>query len=263
MELLEQLTYPIVLVIHLVGVAMGVGGAVTTDATFLRSIWDRKITAGQLQLIEIISKVVVTGLGLLILSGISLVALNPHYFSLSDGNQLFWVKMTIVAILSVNGIVFHKKILPILQRHKDTDLNTPEVRNNLSLLAITGGLSGISWFTVLTLGVVMQSVDFSYLLIMNVYFLLVLGAIITGYFGIYWILFSTLRGAKPTTSNNTELPQKGKYPWLNTVLMVLVLVAILIIGLFFNDGYTSRATPANTFATSLTQTYQYQERIEH
>lgn len=259
MELLEQLTYPIVLVIHLVGVAMGVGGAVTTDATFLRSIWDRKITAGQLQLIEIISKVVITGLGLLILSGVSLVALNSHYFSLSDGSQLFWVKMTIVAILTANGVVFHKKILPMLQRHKDTELNTAEVRNKLWLLAITGGLSGISWFTVLTLGVVMQSVDFSYVLIMNVYLLLVLGAVVTGYFGIYWILFSKLRGAKPTSSNNTDLPKKTKFPWLNSALMVLVVLAVLVIGLFFNDdndGHAADKLPTESFNSQSTHTHE-------
>jgi len=208
---------------------MGVGGAVTTDATFLRSIWDRTITRGQLQLIEVISKVVITGLGLLILSGISLVALNSHYFSLSDGSQLFWVKMTIVTILTINGVVFHKKILPMLKRHADKELNSAEVRNKLWLLAVTGGLSGISWFTVLILGVMMQVTDYSYLLIMNVYLLLVLGAVLTGYVGIYWILFSSLRGAKPKTSNNNELPKKAKIAHANEILMGVVIASVLII----------------------------------
>ncbi len=221
---------PTVLIAHIIGIAMGVGGAVTTDATFLRSIWDRTITRGQLQLIEIISKVVIAGLGLLILSGISLVALNQHYFSLSDGSQLFWVKMTIVTILTINGIVFHKKILPMLQRHADKELNSDETRNKLWLLAVTGGLSGISWFTVLILGVAMQVTDFSYLFIMNVYLLLVLGAVLTGYIGIYWILFSSLRGAKPKTSNNTELPKKAKIAHLNEILMGIVIAVVLIIG---------------------------------
>ncbi len=222
---------PILLIIHLVGVAMGVGGAATTDATFLRSIWDKTITSGQLRLIETISKVVVTGLTLLVLSGISLVIVNPHYFSLSDGSQLFWVKMTIVTILSINGYIFHKKILPMLQRHQDKSLATDEVRNKLWLLASTGGLSGVSWFTVLILGVMMQVTDFSYLFIMNFYLLLVLGAVLTGYLGLYFLLFSSLRGAPLLTTNSTELPKKPKLPWLNKALMAVTIIAVLAVGL--------------------------------
>ncbi len=231
-----ELLHPLVLIMHIVGVAMGVGGAITTDATFLRSIWDRTITKGQLQLIEIISKVVVSGLILLILSGISLVALHPHYLSLSDGSQLFWVKMTIVLILTINGIVFHKKILPILQRHQDQSLASDEVRNKLWLLASTGGLSGISWVTVLALGKFMQVTDFSYLFIMNAYLLLVFGAILTGYLGLYWVLFSDLRGKPLLTTNDNELPKKPKIPWLNRLLMAIVILFALLIGFLFGTN---------------------------
>ena len=235
-DLITQLTYPILIIMHIIGVAMGVGGAITTDVTFLRSIWDRTMTTGQLQLIEAISKVVVTGLGLLILSGASLVILHPHYLSLSDGIDLFWVKMTIVTILSINGFVFHKKILPILRRHADKTLNSDEVRNKLWLLAITGGLSGISWFSVLILGVMMQAIDFPYLLIINVYLLAVLGAILTGYVGIYWILFSNLREPKTGQATKYELPKPRKLPWLNRVIMGVVVLVVLLIGLLFSLG---------------------------
>lgn len=244
-----ELIQPIVLILHLIGVAMGVGGAITTDATFLRSIWDRQITAGQLKLIEVISKVVISGLVLLVLSGISLLALNPHYLSLSDGSSLFWVKMTIVAILSVNGYVFHKKILPMLRRHADKNLDSPETRSKLWLLALTGGLSGISWFTVLVLGVLMQAIDFPYLFILNLYLLLVLGAVITGYVGIYWLLFSDLRkrmasgerflaafsGTKTVKANKAQ-PKKPRIPWQNNLLMGLAVVAVLATGLVLNTN---------------------------
>lgn len=233
MEQLTQFMQPALITIHLIGVAMGVGGAITTDATFLRSIWDRTITKGQLQLIEIISKVVVSGLVLLILSGLSLVALNPAYLSLSDGSQLFWVKMTIVGILTLNGVVFHKRILPILQRHQDKNLASEEVRSKLWLLASTGGLSGVSWFTVLILGKFMQVTDFSYLFIMNAYLLVVMGAIMSGYLGIYWILFSELRGKPLMTSNNDELPKKAKVPWLNRSLMAIVIIGTLVVGFIY------------------------------
>lgn len=226
---------PAVIIMHLIGVAMGVGGAITTDATFLRSIWDRTVTKGQLQLIETISKVVVTGLGLLILTGISLVALNPHYLSLSDGSQLFWVKMTLVVILSINGLVFHKKILPILKRHEDKSLASDEVRTKLWLLASTGGLSGISWFSILILGKTMQITDISYFLIMNLYLVLVLGAILTGYLGIYWILFSSLRNT-PLMQPGKESPRKPKFPLLNRILMAIVIVVAVTLAFILYDG---------------------------
>lgn len=199
-----DLLHPLFLILHIVGVAMGVGGAITTDATFLRSIWNRSISKGQLQLIEVISKIVITGLLLLIASGVGLVFLHEHYFSLSDGSQLFWVKMTIVAVLTINGIVFHKKILPVLKRHQDKSLASDEVRNKLWLLASTGGLSGVSWLTVVVLGVMMQVLDYPYLLIMNAYIIIVLGGILTGYVGLYWVLFSPSRKLKTKEGSDAE-----------------------------------------------------------
>lgn len=239
--------YQTLIILHVLGIALGVGGALTTDATFLRSIWDRTITKGQLQLIEIISKVVVAGLGLLILSGLSLVALHPHYLSLSDGSQLFWVKMTIVAILTINGVVFHKKILPILQRHADKSLASEEIRSKLWLLASTGGLSGISWVTVLILGKVMQVTDFSYLLILNAYLLLVFGAILTGYIGIYWIIFSELRGKRIFPLSKSTPPGMKKITKINKILITIALIVVFALGfmLITNNGDDSASSESS------------------
>ena len=185
------------LTLHLVGLAFGAGGAIATDATFLRTVWDRKISKDELNLIKILSKVVITGLVLLILSGFLLLSTNPNYLNMAE-NPVFWTKMTIVLILTANGFAFHKKVLPLLERHEDTSLSTETVRKNLGLLAFTGGLSGISWYSALALGVFMQSFDWSYLLLMNIYVLLVIGAVMSAYAMLYWILF---RGTKVTDQN--------------------------------------------------------------
>lgn len=185
----SNLLQPLLIIAHIVGVALGAGGAAVTDATFLRTVWDGRLAATELRLIEVISRVVVTGLLVLIATGAILVYTHPGYFSLDAGNGLFLMKITIVTILTINGIVFHKRILPLLKRHEGQRLNSDEVRRNLPLLAVTGGISGISWYSALALGVLMQVVVWPYLLLLNIYLLLVLGAVLTGYVGLYWIVF--------------------------------------------------------------------------
>ncbi len=271
---------PILLILHITGSAMGAGGAIATDATFIRSIWDRTMTSGQLKIIEIISKVVITGLVLLIVSGAALIYLNPHYFSIGDGNPVFWVKLTIVAILSLNGYAFHKLILPHLRAHADRNLATTETRNKLWLLALTGGLSGVSWYSTLALGVLMQVIEFPYLFLLNLYLLLAIGAIMSGYIMIYWILFSSLRSGSgadsPTSSSHNQdgrfrphfkktshaqariRPRGEAWRRINFLLIAIATFTLLIVGGYLiatNDRSNERSSRLNDTDTVPSITY--------
>lgn len=167
------------------GVAVGAGGAAASDPLFLSSIRNRRISSDQLVLLHVVSRVVLAGLGLVILSGMGLILLHAHL--LQDGT--FLAKMTIVFVIAVNGTVFHARVLPVLEEHVDEKLDEETLNEELPLLAVTGALSSVSWFSALILGVLLH-LSLPYLLLINIYLVAVVGAVIAAYLVISHIIFS-------------------------------------------------------------------------
>lgn len=182
----------LVLIFHLIGIGVGFGGAIASDFVFTAAIRDWKINRTEYRILKILSRMVWIGLSLLIASGIVLVLLNPELYL--DSSK-FWAKMTIVAVLTVNGIVFHFKHIPMIGKCLDADLKTHEVFiNNSRALFVSGAISMVSWFSALVLGG-LRATPFSYGFIMGIY-LLVLGLAI----GLSLLLCNKLL-AKPTGSS--------------------------------------------------------------
>ncbi|HWH23579.1 MAG TPA: hypothetical protein VNW68_01670 [Candidatus Limnocylindria bacterium] len=141
--------HPLVVVAHIVGAAIGVGGALATDSVFLRSIRNRRISSEQFLLIRSVSDVVLLGLGLVALTGVVLLLMNPGLL----GEASFQAKMLIVLVLLINGLAFHLYVLPYLARHRDLWLEGEVLsRRQRWLFATSGALSGVSWFGALILG---------------------------------------------------------------------------------------------------------------
>lgn len=66
----------ILLVLHIIGVSLGVGGATITDVFFFRFLKDYKIPHKEAKVLDIISEVVWVGLTILVLSGLGLYLPN-------------------------------------------------------------------------------------------------------------------------------------------------------------------------------------------
>ena len=164
----------IFVIAHLLGVALGAGGAYMSDAIFLYSIRDRKITSGEIGFMALGSKVVWVGVLLLVISGLGLFALSPAEYLAS---ARFLAKMTIVAIVIANGIVFHFAHFPFIRRHVGESLVSGHVFYKRSTgLFISGAISGVSWTAALVLGA-MRSIPLNYTTIILVYLALVALAI--------------------------------------------------------------------------------------
>ena len=80
-------------ILHLLGVAIGAGGAFASDFIFFQSIKDKKITETEMGFIENSSKMVWLGLFILVASGLGLFMLNPDQYLSSSK---FITKMIIV-----------------------------------------------------------------------------------------------------------------------------------------------------------------------
>src|SRR3989344_1355356 len=113
-------------IVHLIGVALGAGGAYMSDFIFMQSIKDRKITDTEYKFMSLGSRAVWTGLFLFIFSGVGLFLLivsGIGLFSLDSETYLnsskFQTKMAIVAILTLNGFYFVFAHIPLIKRHRD------------------------------------------------------------------------------------------------------------------------------------------------
>ncbi|MDP2650898.1 MAG: hypothetical protein Q8P04_02280 [bacterium] len=160
-------------IFHLLGVAFGVGGALASDSMFLKSLKDLKISKTEMGFLQIGSAMVWIGLIILIISGYLLFSLDPDRYL---NSAKFLAKMTIVAIILLNGLFLHINLIPRLRRHIEGHLpSSDEFMRKRPLLFTSGAISLVSWLSALTLGA-LHKVPWSYVEIMGVYLLILLVA---------------------------------------------------------------------------------------
>lgn len=161
MELKTLLT-----IIHLLGVTLGAGGAFVSDLLFFKSVHDRKISRAEVHFLQLASITIWTGLAVLVVSGTGLFFLDTEKYLTSSK---FLAKMTIVAIIIVNGVIFHTMHIPRIMRHMDQHFpSSDEFMRTRSFLLVSGAVSATSWASALILGA-LSSVPYSYSTIIAVY----------------------------------------------------------------------------------------------
>lgn len=164
------------LILHIFGAVIGAGSAFFSDLLFLKSVRDGIISKTEIGFLRLGSMAVWIGLLLLLVSGAGLFFLDVDKYLTSNK---FLAKMTVVAILITNGILFHTVHLSRIVRHADQHFpSSDEFMRKSSLLLISGAISVVSWSTAITLGV-MKNVPYSYGTIMFWYALALGGAIIS------------------------------------------------------------------------------------
>ncbi len=138
---------------HLAGLAFGLGGAWILDLFILKYFRKEAVTLEKYQMIEFVSKLVLTGLIILWVSGLMFVAYYYLYTPEYLQNQKVWAKVFIVAILSINGVLVHNRLLPMIKRsvghYMPNTLSFSDVRQMMSI----GMVSVVSWIFPVVLGV--------------------------------------------------------------------------------------------------------------
>lgn len=177
------------LILHLLGVAVGAGAALTGDLLFFVALSDKKISKDEFNILKSTSTFVWIGLTLLVFSGIGLFTLNSVELLSSSK---FLAKMTIILILMINGLIFGVKHLPIIEsRIGKKFFGRRKVKpNEYSLLFASGVVSVVSWVYAIVLGV-FANLPFSYSFIMSTY----LVALFVG--GLFAYREAKIFGSKP------------------------------------------------------------------
>lgn len=154
-------------IMHLFGAVVGAGGALYSDIVFFKAMKDKRVDMLELSFLKIMSVFVWIGLGLLIISGTGLFFTDPEKYTHSTK---FIAKMTIVGILTLNGLVFHVVHIPFIKRraYLKLQLFKNALRGEDVLLVVSGVLSLTSWIFALILGS-LQTVPFQVEHILSVY----------------------------------------------------------------------------------------------
>lgn len=174
-------------IVHMIGSVLGVGGATASDFTFLRSIKDRRLGADEFNILKTLSRLLWTGLILLIISGIGFL-INQYVQAgqihlLSDPR--FLAKMTIVFVILANGIVFHTLVIPYLKKQIGKEFSLKKFGAKFYLISTTGAISIISWYSTFLLGI-LRSIELPYLILIKTYIILVLFGILVSFAMLYY-----------------------------------------------------------------------------
>jgi hypothetical protein len=141
--------------IHLLGFALGFGGAACIDALALATL-SRPVTATEAAAIERLSRIVMLGFVLLVVSGLGFLYVfasdAPHRLE----NPKLAAKLVVVALLGLNGFAVHNTALPLFRRQIGRTLLDGVEPGRRALLVAIGAVSSVSWLTAAALGCIRE-----------------------------------------------------------------------------------------------------------
>lgn len=168
--------------IHLFGFALGLGGATIGDIVFIKSLRRNNLSEEVFGFFKTTSRIIWIGLGLLIISGLSiftLIYLEQGSLSLLASSR-WQTKLILVAIVTLNGLFFKLAIFSILKNLIHQPLSVQNISPIIWKLAISGTISLVSWYSIFILSLLPRTFRPQILIIIGVYvFALICGAIIS------------------------------------------------------------------------------------
>lgn len=183
-----------IVLMHLIGFALGVGGATISDILFLRFLKDFKISNEEHEILKLMSQIVWVGLLLIVISGIGLYL--PETARLLESGK-FLIKMIVVLIIIINGALLNLLITPklITMSFKTDGINIKNASKMRHLAFALGAVSFVSWYTAFILGFA-KNVPFSFLELLSMY----VGALIIGVIVSQILEYSLCRKSSTTSS---------------------------------------------------------------
>lgn len=138
---------------HVLALALGLGSALLADWIVLRKLAFGTVSqkaAGQL--IDL-SHAVCAGLVLIWITGALLVADNALDAPASVMNQKLWAKLAVVTALTLNAVLLHKVVMPMVKRRVGRPLFEAAFDRSPMVSTLLGAISAVSWMFAAYLGV--------------------------------------------------------------------------------------------------------------
>lgn len=150
--------YSILVTVHIVGTALGVGGVTFAEIFYLKALRDGVVDPMESDFLRTIYTVMRVGLILAVFSGFGFLIL---YRAVGATELLYspvlWAKLTIIGLLVANAIAIHARAIP---------------------MSIGAAVSLVSWYAALSLGV-FRGLEYPYIAIMLIYAAVVVLAVPT------------------------------------------------------------------------------------
>jgi uncharacterized membrane protein len=166
----------VVIVLHALAAAVGLGTATITDVFFFRFLKDYRISKDEHELMTTLSNIIWCALGIMVVTGIGLFLPKADIFLHSSK---FLLKMTALLVIIVNGGFLNLLISPKMMELDFTgahDHEKGELRFMRKLSFALGAISITSWYLVFMLGL-LKSIPLDYRLAVVLYVALLFGAI--------------------------------------------------------------------------------------
>ena len=176
---LLQDALPYTITVHLLGLVLGLGGALILDVMIFHFLNNFKISTREAVIMHLLSQMIVLGLILLFVSGVAIMFTDLQGYL---ENQRFLMKMTVVGVVALNGVVLNLYVAPKMElislREEDRESNQTLVKVSF----IVGAVSAISWLAAFFLAMIGILETFSYITLLFAYLLLLAIAISGGLF---------------------------------------------------------------------------------
>jgi len=161
-------------ILHVFGAIFGAGAAFIGDTMFFKTIKDGVIEKTELEFMQMNSRTVWIGVAILVVSGILLFMTDPARYL--DSSK-FMAKVTIVAVIIINGLAFHFAHIPNMKKHIGMKFaESSAFRDKSSFLLASGAVSVTSWIFTVVLGM-LRGVPYTYFQILGFYLVVVLFAV--------------------------------------------------------------------------------------
>lgn len=138
--------------IHLLGLALGLGGATTADILFFRFLRDWRISHQEADVMRVLSQVIWFALAILMMSGLGLYL--PQAAALNQSPK-FLVKVIVVSVIILNGAFLNLVISPRLVTlffGQGAHVEARSLRRMRRLAFSLGSVSATSWYSAFVLG---------------------------------------------------------------------------------------------------------------
>lgn len=173
---------PIIIVLHILFMALGLGAATLTDIFFFRFLKDFRISQEESEVLSTLSQFIWFALCFILITGFALYLPQAGHY---NDVPKFLAKMIVVGVIIVNGAFLNLYIAPKLvkisfaepHKHKEGEL----VRARRMAFAM-GPISVVSWYSAFVLGSIPASTPLSFMTFLKIYLLALLVAITVGQF---------------------------------------------------------------------------------
>lgn len=163
-------------VFHVLGMAVGIGGATFTDILFFRFLRDFTISDWESDVLKVFSQVIWFALAIVILTGLGLFFGSAEEYLHSSK---FLAKMVVLVVLVINGAALNLYITPrflaMFSKNKELFESKSAVWLRRYAFAL-GSISLVSWYSAFILGS-MRSFPIGALPLLSLYMLFLFGAV--------------------------------------------------------------------------------------